>query len=438
MRKLVLAALILVLSVPAAFAACPAGAPQLVAPSNAAVNVSSPVQFDWNDVSGARSYRLWASFNGGAANIIALTTDSEYTTNLPAGSVDWYVDAIGDSSCPTIATSAHFHFMAIGGTASCPQNPTSPTLLSPSPGTTGLASPVTLAWTAVAGSSGYRVFVALNGGAASLVGTTTTATQVALPFPQGNIAWFVEAQFANCPSTFSRFGTFSVAVGATCATTAAQLIAPANGATISTSPVTFRWNSVPGAIGYKLYLGNDLAATTTDTTVTRLVGTGAITWRVDTMFAACPDAPSQSFTFTVPAPSCGGSLTLQTPADNATAGSPVLLTWTSVANATAYRIWISVDGGPPVVLARSINNSQILPLPSGAIDWYVEALFASCPSIFSPHGHFTVSRGLTCNGNQAPALISPVSGTQPPGAVTFSWSGGTYDVLPSGKSTLQD
>ncbi|HKO01493.1 MAG TPA: hypothetical protein VJ032_07370, partial [Thermoanaerobaculia bacterium] len=57
-----------------AFAACPTQPAQLVAPANGATNIASPVLFDWNDVPNATSYRLWASFSGGAANIIALTT----------------------------------------------------------------------------------------------------------------------------------------------------------------------------------------------------------------------------------------------------------------------------------------------------------------------------------------------------------------------------
>src|SRR5437868_15310027 len=168
-------------------------------------------------------------------------------TDVPAGTVDWFVDAVGDSSC-TLQTSQHFHFVTLGGAASCPLNPSSPALVSPAAGASNLASPVTLSWTTVQGSSGYRVFVALNGASAVMVGSTA-ATQISLPFPQGSIAWFVEAQFANCPSTFSRFGTFSVAVGATCATIPAALVSPANGSTVTTSPVTFKWNSVPGAIG---------------------------------------------------------------------------------------------------------------------------------------------------------------------------------------------
>lgn len=403
------------------FAVCPTQPPQLIAPANAATNVASPVHFDWNDVANANAYRVWASFNGGAANIIALTNDSQYDINVPAGPVDWWVDALGDSSCTTVATSQHFHFTAVGGTASCPQNPSSPTLTAPANAANNVSSPVTLSWTGVVGASGYRVFAAINGAAPADLGTTTF-TQVSVPLPQGSVTWFVEAQFPSCPSTFSRFSTFTVTKGAACGTTPTTLVAPANGSTIqTTSPVTFQWNSVPGAAGYKLYIGSDLVGTTTDTSLTRLVGAGTSSWRVDTMYPGCADVPSQTFSFTVAAPACSGSITLQSPADNSTTTSPVAMSWTAIPNATAYRIWVSVDGAPPVLIARSGNNAQTQLLPSGAIDWYVEALFASCPSILSAHGHFTVSRATTCS-SAAPTLASPISGTQSDSNVTFNWS----------------
>ena len=410
------------------FAACPTEPPQLVAPANGASNVASPVNFDWNDVPNANAYRVWASFNGGTANIIALTTDSQYSISLPSGSVEWWVDALGDSSCPTVATSPHFRFTAVSGTASCPQNPSSPVLQTPTNGANNLTSPVMLSWTRVTGASGYRVFASLNG-AAPVVVATTTATQISEPFPEGSVTWFVEAQFPNCPSTFSRFATFTVTTGASCSTTAATLVAPANGSTVTASPVTFQWSAVPDAAGYKLFINGDLADETTDTSVSRLVGTGTITWRVDTSFAACPDIASANSTFTIPAPSCGGSIALQSPADNATVSSPVSVSWTAVSNATAYRIWASVDGGPFAVMARSSNKTQSVALPSGNIEWYIEALFASCPSVFSPHQHMTVSEAATCGSNQAPTLVSPLDGTQPSGPVTFTWNAAANAVL---------
>src|SRR5207253_10825776 len=116
-------------------AACPTQPPQLNLPANGAANVAASVNFDWNDVPNATSYRLWASFGGGTANVIALTRDSEYSVTVPAGSVEWWVDALA-LNC-TATTSTHFRFTAAGGTANCPQTPASPNLLAPTEATAG-------------------------------------------------------------------------------------------------------------------------------------------------------------------------------------------------------------------------------------------------------------------------------------------------------------
>src|ERR1700687_4130749 len=100
---------------------CPTQPPQLNTPANGAANVASPVHFDWNDVPNATSYRMWASFAGGTPNIISLTRDSEANLSVPAGPVEWWVDALADG-CSTLMTSSHFRFTEIGGTMNCPAN----------------------------------------------------------------------------------------------------------------------------------------------------------------------------------------------------------------------------------------------------------------------------------------------------------------------------
>ncbi|MDQ6803205.1 MAG: hypothetical protein M3041_20565, partial [Acidobacteriota bacterium] len=406
---------------------CPTQPPQLNAPANNAANVASPVHFDWNDVTNANSYRVWASFTGGTPNIIALTRDSEASISVPAGIVEWWVDALADG-CSTFTTSAHFRFTAVGGTMNCPQNPSSPALLTPANTSVSLASPVTLSWTAVPNATGYRVFAQVNGAPAVVIGTTTS-TQLSAPFPASNVIWFVEAQFGACPSTFSRFGTFTVTTGASCSNVPAIPVAPGNGATV-TAPVTFRWTAVPGATSYKLFIGSDLVGTTSDTTLTKLLADGTFTWYVVTTFASCPDQQSIQFRLTVPPPTtCSGSITLTAPAENATVASPVNLTWTPVPGATAYRIWVSIDGSAPTILARSVSTTQSLFTPSGNVTWFVEALFAQCQSILSPTGHFTVGRGATCGVNIAPIPTSPINGTQVQSPVTFNWSGANSAML---------
>lgn len=219
------------------------------------------------------------------------------------------------------------------------------------------------------------------------------------------------------------------AARAACDGVATTLVSPSNKATSISSPVTFRWTAVPGATGYKLYTSSaatasDLAGFTTNTSLTRLVPDGVVSWRVDTMFFGCPDVPSAVFQFTagVQSSCAAGSIALIKPAAGSTVTSPVSLVWSAVPNASAYRIWMSFNGQEADVVARSLDTTATLTLPSGTVDWYVEAQTSGCPSIFSPHARFTVAKGTTCDLRKPVALVSPAMGERREGPVDFQWS----------------
>ena len=412
-------------------ASCPTGAPTLNKPANNST-VETPVTFDWSDVSGATSYRLNASVNGAASAVLGVTRDSQFETNLPAGaSVDWWVETSADNCTPL--ASQHFHFNITQ--ANCPSSPGSPTLVSPASGATGVLSPVTFQWTAVSGATSYVVWgisaSSTNGSDRFTIGTTTT-TQLSATVPQGGLGWYVQAIFGDCPtSTYSKVSTFVVSSPTTCGTSPTTLLTPANNATGLSSPVTFKWTSVQGASGYKLYVaeGNgtgDLAGTTTETTLTTLVPEGTITWWVVTTFAGCADVISAKGTFTSGTQTtCGATATLSSPADGATVSSPVTLSWSAVTGASGYRLWLTVNGSSPILAARSTtatSTSQQLQLSSGSDEWYVETLFSNgCDSTFSTHRKFTVSAAANCDTHKAVTLTAPINSAAVTSPITFSW-----------------
>jgi hypothetical protein len=417
----------------AAPAACPTTAPALITPASNDT-VDTPVSFDWSDVSGATFYRLYTSINGGTAAVLAVTRDSHYDADLPAGaSVDWWAEAAADNCSPM--DSAHSHFTV--SSANCPSSPGSPTVVSPASGSTGLTSPVTFQWTAVSGATNYIVWGTSSGTSASssdryTIGTTSS-TQLTAPVPQGALAWYVEADFGDCPTaTYSKASALSVSTAAVCSTTPATLLSPANGATGLTSPVTFKWTVVSGASGYQLYIAQgtdpgDLVGTTTATSLTKLVSDGSLTWWVVTNFAGCPDVMSAKSTFTSGTQAtCGATATLNSPADGATVSSPVTFSWSTVAGASGYRLWISVNGGSPILAAHSATaagTSQQVQLTSGADEWYVETIFSNgCDSTFSAHRHFTVSTAANCDAHKAATLTSPIGGALVTSPVTFNWA----------------
>ena len=112
------------------------------------------MSFDWSDVSGATFYKVFASVNGAAASVLAVTRDSHYEGSLPAGaSVDWWVETGADNCTPIASAHAHFNVTSAG---ICPSNPQSATLLTPANGATGLTSPVRFEWDGRAGCDELR------------------------------------------------------------------------------------------------------------------------------------------------------------------------------------------------------------------------------------------------------------------------------------------
>jgi len=405
---------------------CPTTSATLQNPPNNASNVATPVTFDWSDVSGATSYRLIASINGGTPAAIAVTSDSEATVNVPSGPVEWWVEASAGSTCASVV-SQHFKFTAAGSTSSCPTSPGTPSLVLPANGA-NVTSPVTLQWTAVSGASGYRVYAVVSGD--KLILGTTTATQLTTSLPQGAITWLVEAEFNGCPSTFSNTSSFTVTTPTSCSTTPATLQSPANGAQRVTAPVTFQWNGVSGATGYKLFIGTsantgDFVALTTDTQVRNVtLPAGTYFWWIDTTFAGCPDAHAAPFSFTIPAATTcnGGTISTTSPAAGATVTSPVTLQWTPLSGASSYRVWVAINGGAPAVVAHSVNTSQQVSLPSGSVEWWVEGLFDNCPPVTSAHSTFTIQQSNSCGSNAAPVLTSPINNATASSPVEFDWN----------------
>jgi hypothetical protein len=415
-------------------ASCPT-APALESPANGATGVATLVKFDWDAVVGATDYRLNAILSGSTnATVLTTTKDTEYTANIPAGPTEWWVEALSTNNCAA-AASTHFHFTAGNG---CPSNPGTPTLVSPANNATGLNSPVTFQWTSVPNATSYRVFGSLANDNAFLIGTTAGANVLTAPVPKGTITWAVEARFGdNCPSTISRTSTITVGTGAACGTAATTLQSPANNATGVDSLVEFKWTAVAGASGYKLFIDNELQGSTTDTTLRRLAGDGKHIWRVDTTYAGCPDVRSAEFTFTAgTTTTCGGSIIVTAPADGSTVTAPVTASWTAVAGASAYRVYAALNGGAPELIARTTATSRVLPLPSGVIELFVEVLFdaastanATCPSIFSPHVKFTVSKAATCDTHRPATLTAPIGGATVNAEVEFKWATTDAEVV---------
>ena len=404
---------------------CANAPPTLIAPKPAAVNTGPSVTFQWSAVPTAKDYRLFTSVNGASFEDVAETSSTTATLIVSTGTIDWYVEARFANCASVRSATARF----VVGALQCGTG--SVALAAPANGAT-TSSPTTFAWTGITGASAYRVWLGIDNATPSIIARVTT-TSAALQVPSGAAEWFVEAQFDNCPSIFSGHGKFTIARAASCANIATTLLSPLSGDT--SSSVTFKWNTVPGAIAYRLWVATTGQAFSDAglTPLTQLkldLAPGSYSWYVDSIYGGCPAVSSSTATFRVPdtGSNCSGDApTIIAPANGAVAASPVTFTWTSVANATEYRVYASVNGGALNLVDDTKDTSLTESVPEGTIVWLVEGTFKGCPATRSGTSRFTVPRAVTCPTDK-PQIISPSNGSEVNSPVTLSWSAVTGAV----------
>jgi uncharacterized repeat protein (TIGR01451 family) len=245
----------------------------------------------------------------------------------------------------------------------------------PSDGTT-TDSGVDFAWTAVDGSSGYRLWLQQDDAPARSLGTTldTACTKI---IPPGTYRWYVETLFDGCASHESERHALTIVAAEDCGSRGAPVLsAPANETPATSADVAFSWTAVDQALEYELWLAPaggvpTLIRITSDTSYTAVVPPGRLEWYVRATFAGCAATESahRAFTYT-PRSACASPRPLLiAPLERERLTSPVPFEWTRVPGATSYELYL--DG----VLAATTDAPQVsgIPLPPGERRWYVRA-----------------------------------------------------------------
>ncbi|HEV8660924.1 MAG TPA: Ig domain-containing protein [Thermoanaerobaculia bacterium] len=407
-------------------AGCPQDVAILLTPaSDASLDSSKPVTFSWTSVAGANGYAVLVSSDNGATFAPVATVPANTTTataTLSPGTYLAVIRTLFGSGCSTRSTATRFSVtlaLACGGGTVA--------LTSPTNGAT-MSSPVTFSWSAVTGASAYRVWFGIDNGAPTII-SRVTGTSTTVQVPSGAAEWYVEAIFDNCPSIVSEHRKFTVLSGANCgANQTPTLISPLSGDVAS--PATLSWTAVNNAIAYRVWIApaglafSELAFTTS-TTIQRALLPTSYTWYVDAIFGGCPPVSSTKASFNVPdtAPRCNNDTpAIVAPANGASVPSPVVFSWSAVANAIEYRVFASIDGGEVKLIGETANTTLTANIPLGNVLWFVEAAFKGCPAMHSASSRFTIPRAASCPTTK-PALLSPANGasdvTTP---ITFSWS----------------
>lgn len=282
---------------------CPAGAPTLITPADAATGVTSPVTLNWTSVADAIGYRVYASLDGGSTfTLIGSTTETSIQRPVPPGPVTWVVETIFKGCPSTRSAPARF---TVAQSSSCAT--AAPQLLSPPGSAVEEDREVEFAWTGVSGAVRYIVWASAREGAASPIGETT-ATQLTRHMPFGPIEWWVVAFFQGCRPVESAHFRFTIPANASCGEQTPIPLTPLDESEDTTSPAQFSWSGVPKARRYRVWAarGNDefsLLGTTESTSLTSDVPPGLIRWFVQAVFDGCPPLPSPVAQFrVVPAP----------------------------------------------------------------------------------------------------------------------------------------
>jgi len=146
--------------------------PSLVSPTNGSSGVSTTPTLDWSDVSGATSYDVQVCADSGCTSVVRSSnvTSSQWTVSsaLSTGTQYWW-RARANNSCGSGSYSGTWSF-----TTTCP-TPSTPSLVSPSNGATGVSTTPVLDWSDVSGATSYDVQVCSDSACSSVVRSSSVA-----------------------------------------------------------------------------------------------------------------------------------------------------------------------------------------------------------------------------------------------------------------------
>ncbi|MBV8518549.1 MAG: DUF11 domain-containing protein [Acidobacteria bacterium] len=282
-------------------------------------------------------------------------------------------------------------------------------------------------WTC--GAAGSSIFCSGNAaaGASSTILLTVTAPQ-----QPGTIVNHVAIDAAtpdpDATNNSASAATNVVSPAPNCTSVPPSLVAPADGATNLTSPVTFTWSPVSGAAEYELWLDDQLAGSTTSATLTHVAPSGTNHWFVVARFTSgCDALTSATRTFDVtPNANCDAHTKTQitAPALNSTINAPVTFSWMPVPQAIGYRVWVDVDGGGLQDVGTTDGAIFLTAnVPPGAVVAYVDALFSGCPPVRSDGLAFNVARPDPCASRATAAPIAPANNAVvASSSIDFQWT----------------
>jgi hypothetical protein len=257
---------------------CAAG--PTAAPSATATPGDGQVTLNWTASTGASSYWVmktegFAGCNFGKAKI-ATVTSTTYTDGEVANGRQYCYSIVGQGSSAACYSQAS---QCVCTTPSC-ASPSTPAVVSPANGATGVQFAAVLDWSDVTGAT-YDVQVATDTAFTNVVASSTgltASTWTVSPALNATTTYYWRVRSSNSCGGSSAWSSASAFTTRGCTTLAAPtLSAPANGATGVSSSAALDWTDVTGATGYEVQVASDAAFATVVRSNTAL---SASTWTV--------------------------------------------------------------------------------------------------------------------------------------------------------------
>jgi YD repeat-containing protein len=365
----------------------------------------------WGAVSGATSYNLQESVNGGAWNTIysGASTDAALSGRA-GGSYTYLVQACASGTCTGWTSSGTVGVW-----------PAIPTITVPS-GT--INGSYTVSWSASTSATGYTVQEALNGGAWTTIATNQTGTSIARPgTTTGSYTYQVQAS-----NSYGTAGWSATSAAVTVNTSFGVVPSPTPTlsvpATNNTGSATISWSAASPVTGYTLQQssnGGSSWITVYSGTGTSVALSGLAAGTYTYQLQACNTAGGGEactawiaggpMVLTLPPT---GTPSLSTP--SASSNGSYTVSWSAVSTATSYTLQQQISSGSWTTVQSSSATSW--PASGEGDDTYgyrVQGCNAGGCGPWSGTGTTTV----TLPPSSAPSLSG--GGSSSTGSYTVSW-----------------
>jgi len=342
--------------------------PTLLSPPNGSADIPLMPMLLWSATTGVTSYDVYFGAGSAAPPLVTTTAGTSYAPGplLSGQNYYWRVVARNSSGSNGSATWSFSSHSTVS----------SPDLLTPADGATGVSLTPALSWSAATGAASYWVHCGTSWPPALLYDTRATSYSPG-PLQAGSLYYWYVVSTGPAGQVTSVLRTFTTGAGTAPPTTV--LTAPASGATGVSLMPSLSWNAAAGATSYDVYFGASspppLAATTIATSYAppTLPAGKLYYWRVVAKNSA-GSAASATWSFTTliarpPAP------VLTAPASGATGVSLTpSLSWSTANGATSYEVHFGTSSPPP--LAATVTGTSYAPAriaPGTTCYWQIVA-----------------------------------------------------------------